>query len=145
MTISSVIRFAKKRAMLLALFALTLPLSGNTQSLPPPPPPPPSPTPTPPPPAGPTGGLGISNPIAAKTFGELVQAIANAVIAIGIPLVAIFLIYAGFLFVTSGGNEQKLQQAKTTFYWALIGGVIVIGAFAIATAIVNFAKNLSVP
>jgi uncharacterized membrane protein len=133
MNIRSFISLIKRHWGRFVVFMLILPFLGNAQSPPPPPTPPPSPT----------GGL--QNPIEADTFGELVQAIANAVIAIGIPLVAIFLIYAGFLFVTSGGNEQKLQQAKTTFYWALVGGVIVIGAFAIATAIVNFAVNLGSP
>lgn len=93
------------------------------------------------PPSPPPSGS-ISNPIQAKTFGELVQAIAKAITAIGIPLVAIFLVWSGFLFVTARGNEQQLVRAKTTFFWALVGGAVVIGAWAIATAIVNFARSL---
>ena len=85
---------------------------------------------------------GISNPIQAKTFGELVQAIAKAITAIGIPLVAIFLVWSGYLFVTARGNEEQLKRAKTTFFWAVVGGAVVIGAWAIAIAIVNFAKSL---
>lgn len=89
------------------------------------------------------GGTGtITNPIDAKTFYELVVAIAKAITAIGIPLVAMFLVWAGFLFVTSRGNEQQLEQAKKTFYWALIGGAVVIGAWALSVAIVNFARSL---
>ena len=90
----------------------------------------------------PSGILSISNPIQAKTFGELVQAIAKAITAIGIPLVAIFLVWSGFLFVTARGNEEQLKRAKTTFFWAVVGGAVVIGAWAIAIAIVNFAKSL---
>ena len=57
----------------------------------------------------------ICNPIQANTFLELVEAIASAVTAIGIPLVAIFLVWSGFLFVTARGNEEQLKKAKTTF------------------------------
>lgn len=88
------------------------------------------------------GGIELRNPILSKTFADLVQKIAKVFTAVGIPLVAIFLIYAGFLFVTAQGSEDKLKTAKTTFFWAIVGGAIVIGAYAIATAIVNFAIKL---
>lgn len=84
----------------------------------------------------------IKNPIDAKDFLELVEAVARAITAIGIPLVAIFLVWAGFLFVTAQGSEEQLKRAKTTFFWALVGGAVVIGAWALAVAIVNFARNL---
>lgn len=84
----------------------------------------------------------ITNPIDADTFLELVEAVAKAVTAIGIPLVAIFLVWSGFLFVTAQGSEEQLKRAKTTFFWSLVGGAVVIGAYALAIAIVNFAKNL---
>ena len=84
----------------------------------------------------------IINPIQAQTFGQLVEAIAKAITAIGIPLVAIFLVWSGFLFVTARGNEEQLKRAKATFFWSLVGGAVVIGARALAVAIVNFAKGL---
>ena len=84
----------------------------------------------------------ICNPIQANTFSDLVVALARAITAIGIPLVAIFLVWAGFLFVTSRGNEEQLKRAKTTFFWTIIGGAVVIGAWALSIAVVNFARNL---
>lgn len=84
----------------------------------------------------------IENPIGANTFLQLVEAIASAVTAVGIPLVAIFLMWSGFLFVSARGNEEQLKKAKTTFSWALIGGAVLIGARVLAIAIVNFAKGL---
>lgn len=84
----------------------------------------------------------ICNPIQSTDFLALVTAISDAIVAIGIPLVAIFLVWSGFLFVTAGGNEEQLRRAKTTFFWALVGGAVVIGAKALAIAIVNFAKGL---
>lgn len=96
---------------------------------------------------GGTGGATCSgtqfcNPLKSASFEALVQSLARWVVAIAIPIAAIFIIYSGFLFVTASGNESKLQAAKTTFYWTIIGAAIVVGAWALATAIVNFAKGL---
>lgn len=82
------------------------------------------------------------NPLTSQSFEALVQSLANWVAAIALPIAAIFIIYSGFLFVTAGGNQSKLDAAKTTFYWTLIGTAITVGAWALATAIVDFAKKL---
>lgn len=82
------------------------------------------------------------NPLTSTSFEALVQSIADWVVKIATPIVAIFIIYSGFLFVTSGGNQAKRDAAKTTFYWTMIGAAIVVGARALATAIVDFASKL---
>ncbi|RJQ37180.1 hypothetical protein C4552_01625 [Candidatus Parcubacteria bacterium] len=33
----------------------------------------------------------------------------------------IFILYAGFLFITSGGNEETRKKASSTLLWGLIG------------------------
>jgi amino acid transporter len=84
----------------------------------------------------------ICNPITSGTFTEVMKNIAETAAKIGLPIVGIFMIYAGFLFVSARGSEEQIEKAKRTFFWAVIGGALVIGAFAIATAIENFAKQL---
>ena len=84
----------------------------------------------------------FDNPILSSTFADLVEKIAKAVSAIAIPFVAIFLVWSGFLFVTARGNEEQLKTAKKTLMWALIGGAVVVGAYALSAAVVNFAKKL---
>ena len=97
-------------------------------------------------PGGPIGGTDpssrITNPIQSNTFGELMAKIADAAAKIGLPLVAVFMIYAGFLFVSARGNEEQLTKAKTTFFWTIIGALLVVGAFAISLAIKDFAQKL---
>ncbi len=41
-------------------------------------------------------------------------------------IVVIFLIYAGFLFVTAGGDTTRVGSAKDMLKWALIGVVVMI-------------------
>ena len=89
------------------------------------------------------GGSGsITNPIQSGTFGQLMAKIAKVAAQIGLPIVVVFIIYSGFLFVSARGNEEQLTKAKSTFFWTIIGALLVVGAFAIATAIENFAKQL---
>ena len=40
-------------------------------------------------------------------------------------------IYAGFRWMTAGGNEEKVTKAKETLWRSVIGLVIVIGSYAI--------------
>src|SRR3989344_1125344 len=83
----------------------------------------------------------ICNTITSNTFAEVMAKIAEMVAKVGLPIV-IMLIWSGFLFVSAGGSEEKLKSAKSTFFWAVIGGLVVVGAYAISVAIENFAKQL---
>lgn len=87
-------------------------------------------------------GQTLQNPLKAESFADLVRGLADAIIKISIPLVGIFIVYAGFLFVTAGGDEKKLETAKTTFYWTMIGAAVLLGSSALARAIVDLVKSL---
>ncbi len=81
---------------------------------------------------------GLKNPLNSCTFADLIKNIAKIVTQIGLPIAALAIIYAGFLFVTAGGNEEKIKTAKKTFLWSIIGTALLLGAWAIASAIVGF-------
>lgn len=36
--------------------------------------------------------------------------------------------YAGYLFVIAQGNPSKIEEARSALLWAVVGGVIVLGA-----------------
>jgi len=84
----------------------------------------------------------IPNPLRAGSFACLIEDITGIILAIGLPLAAVMIIYSGFLFATSRGNEKKLEDAKKSFYWAIIGAAVIIGARVIAAAVVNFAAGI---
>ena len=79
----------------------------------------------------------INNPLgdSIKDIPSFIRAIINIVLTIGVPIVVLAIIYAGFLFVTAQGNEEKLKTAKKTFMYTIIGATILLGAFVIANAI----------
>ena len=48
-----------------------------------------------------------------------------------------FMLYAGFLIMTSGGNEDKVEQGKKTLTNATIGLVIILSSMAIVQFVLN--------
>jgi hypothetical protein len=85
-----------------------------------------------------TGGapqVTIVNPIEAKTITAFIKTILESVIKIGIPIVALAIIYSGFLFVSARGNPEKLKEAKRALTFTLIGAAILLGSWAIAQLI----------
>ncbi|MEZ4211084.1 MAG: pilin [Candidatus Paceibacterota bacterium] len=67
---------------------------------------------------------------------ELVnRAIRFLIFVIGIPIVTLSFVYAGFLLVTSGGNPSKKDDAKKVVTNAVIGLVILLAAWLIVRTV----------
>lgn len=62
---------------------------------------------------------------------EVVIAILNAIVTIAVPIVVLMIIYGGFQYVTARGNAEQLKSATRTLTYAIIGGLLIIGAVAI--------------
>ncbi len=81
--------------------------------------------------------LHLTNPLTGTidTIPTLFQKIIDIIIKIGIPLVAMAIMYAGFLFVVSRGSSEGIQKAKDAFIFAVIGGLVLLASWLIAEAI----------
>ncbi len=62
-----------------------------------------------------------------------------------IPLIVIYIIYAGYLFVTAQGEEGKIQKARTALLWSLIGAGVIIGAQIMAEILSDTLTELNTP
>jgi hypothetical protein len=51
------------------------------------------------------------------------------------PFLVIGLVYGGFMIVTAGGDEKKLEIGKSIVIWMIVGGFILLGAQVIAGAV----------
>lgn len=52
-------------------------------------------------------------------------------------LAVIFIIYAGFIWMTAAGNEQKAEKGKSILKRSVIGLIIILCAYAITYFIIN--------
>jgi hypothetical protein len=77
------------------------------------------------------------------TIPKIVSALVkDIVIPIALPALALAIIWTGFLFVMARGNETKLTEAKRALKWTVIGGLIILGAYVIATALQQTLKDI---
>ena len=73
------------------------------------------------------------NVAAQGTLGQNVTRIINYFLGL-LGLVAVgFLIYAGVLMVTAGGNEEQVGKARKIITYAVIGIVIILLSYTIVT------------
>jgi len=66
-----------------------------------------------------------------NTLTEYIGLLVNIVLGLLGVIFTILIIYSGYTWMTAGGNEDKVSKASTTIKVAIIGLLIVIGAFAI--------------
>ncbi len=77
------------------------------------------------------GGTGSNGCV--DSFPTLIAAITSFVTTIIGALAALMFVWAGILFVTSAGNEGRLEKAKKALLWAVIGvGISLAGAGLVA-------------
>ena len=65
------------------------------------------------------------------TLGQNITTIINYFLGILGLIAVVFLIYAGVLMVTAGGNEEQVKKAKKIITYAVIGIVIILLSFTI--------------
>ncbi len=69
------------------------------------------------------------------TVPRFLLALVDLVFLIAVPIIVVFIIYAGFLFVMAGDNESQITKARTVITWTLIGAGVLLGAKAIELAV----------
>jgi len=78
--------------------------------------------------AGGAQGAGLGEPVDPRV--TVVLLIRTVLRLLGLVLL-VFIIYAGFLWMTAGGNEEQITKAKATIRNAVIGLIILLSAYSI--------------
>ena len=78
----------------------------------------------------PTGQL--CNPIGSSTLDDFVVKITAAALKIGVPIAALFIMWAGFKFVTARGDKTGIEDARNIFWYTIIGTAILLAASLLA-------------
>ncbi|OGG47581.1 hypothetical protein A3D66_03165 [Candidatus Kaiserbacteria bacterium RIFCSPHIGHO2_02_FULL_50_9] len=89
-----------------------------------------------------TGGTPLKNPLKYDTIPEFLAAVLKVIAEIALPILVLFLVYIGFLFVTAQGNPEDLNRAKRYFLWAIIGALIILGASVLSAVIQDTVKKI---
>lgn len=73
----------------------------------------------------------------ASSLLTLIQTVGNWVFVFLMAIAALFLVYAGFLWVTAGGSPENVTKAKTMLINAIIGVAVGLGARGIVAVITS--------
>ncbi len=85
----------------------------------------------------------FENPLQTDSITELLTALLTILVIIGTPIVIFFIVFSGFKFVIAQGNPEELQTAKRSLIYAIVGGLILLGAFSITTIIENLVSDFT--
>ncbi len=77
--------------------------------------------------------IGLSNQDIRLTIAKIIRIILGFLGIISVGLV----MYAGFIWMTAGGNEEKIGQAKTILKNAAIGLAVILASFGIVSFIIG--------
>jgi len=87
----------------------------------------------------------ICNPLGpdgVNSIPAFIQKLLEGLLRIGIPIIALAIIYSGFLFVKAQGKPEEISKAKSALLYTLIGSAILLGSWAIAQLISNTVLSL---
>ena len=76
----------------------------------------------------PSSGLCYCNPLKADSLEDLIVAVIDFVFWVATIIFPIIIIYGGFLFMTSQGDDYKLKDAKNLIIYAIAGYFIILFA-----------------
>lgn len=73
-----------------------------------------------------TSSIQIENPLEGESFEDIIDGLINFIFEIAILAVPLMIIWAAFLFVTSIGDIDKINQAKRIIIYALMGFAVIL-------------------
>jgi len=82
---------------------------------------------------GSNAGYTEEEPNVAETIGSIIKV---ALSILGVIFMT-YIVYAGYLWMTARGEEEKITKAKAIIRGSIIGLIIVLGAYAITAFVVD--------
>lgn len=78
---------------------------------------------------------GLQNPLRYNDIQSFIAGALKTLVVVALPIITLFIVISGFMFVAARGNESKLEKAKENFVYVIIGALLILGAWVLATLI----------
>ncbi|MBY0328725.1 pilin [Patescibacteria group bacterium] len=88
-------------------------------------------------------GIKFSNPLKVNTIQDAIKLFVNAIVRIAIPIIVVFFLWSGLSFILARGNPEKITKARATFFYTVIGTLLILGAWTITNAIIGTVNSLT--
>lgn len=83
----------------------------------------------------------VRNPIQTEDFTGLAASIIRWLLSIVGGLSLLMLVYGGIVYITSGGDQQKVQQGKKIITWTIFGLLLVLMSYSILSLLSSLLSN----
>lgn len=96
----------------------------------------------------PSNKIELKNPLrggANDLYSFIKLVVDNVIIPVGGVVAVLYIMYSGFRMVIAQGNEKEIGEARKGFFWAVIGTVVLLGAWAISTGIQATIEQITRP
>lgn len=87
--------------------------------------------------------VALKNPLNFSSIPEFIAGALKALALIALPIITLFLVISGFYFITAQGSQDKLQKAKLNFVYVVLGALLILGAWILATLIAGTVNQLT--
>ncbi len=79
----------------------------------------------------------LENPLNSNfsTIPAFIAGALKVLVIVALPIITLFIVISGFMFVFARGDSSKLTKAKENFVYVIIGALLILGAWVIATLI----------
>ena len=84
------------------------------------------------------GGIELPNPLEAESIPELAGQMIKGLLGVTGAIALFMLVWGGIVWMTSGGNANRVEQGKNTILWAILGLVIIFMSYIV----LNFVFDL---
>lgn len=79
----------------------------------------------------PTKTVPINSPIIANSIPALVRSIVTTILGIVGAIALAMFVYGGVMWMTSAGNQNRVEKGKETLIWATFGLIVIFGSYAL--------------
>ena len=83
----------------------------------------------------------LCNPLPDKNLAGLIFRLINYILMVIASFVVVTIVIAGFMIVSSQGNEEAVKGAKNSITWAVVGMILVLLAYSISSIIKTMLTN----
>ena len=73
----------------------------------------------------------VTNPIKTSDFSELVENFLLWILSVAGVLALFMLVAGGVFYITSSGNEQKIETARKMITWTILGLMLILASYSI--------------
>lgn len=79
----------------------------------------------------------LTNPLGTTNIRTVIGRLITAILGVVGAIALLMFVYGGFLWLISAGVPDRVKKGKEVMKWAVLGLVVIVGAYTIVRAIVT--------